>query len=134
MAFYVVTLFYGLFCRCRGFCHRTESDLFLFLLRSGSQRHRHFVGFFSARPSTDTGPTFLYGDSDTPPQLVAFYDTLGIRRTHSRLNPQALTEDSFSHQTRARCRRAEQSLPYSDVTIYIFAILYLSSMLYVCRK
>ena len=26
---------------------------------------------------TDTGPPFSYGDSDTPPQLVAFYDTLG---------------------------------------------------------
>ena len=37
---------------------------------------------------TETGPTFLYGDSDTPPHLVAFYDTLGIRRTYSRLkNP-----------------------------------------------
>ena len=23
--------FFGLFCGCRGFCHRTESDLFLFL-------------------------------------------------------------------------------------------------------
>ena len=32
---------------------------------------------------TDTGPTFLYGDSDTPPHLVAFYDTLGIRRTYN---------------------------------------------------
>ena len=29
--------------------------------------------------------------------------------------------------------RAEQSLPYSDVTIYIFALSYLSSMLYVYR-
>ena len=29
---YVVTLFFGFFCGCRGFCHRTESDLFLFLL------------------------------------------------------------------------------------------------------
>ena len=29
--------------------------------------------------------------------------------------------------------RAEHSLPYSDVTIYIFAILYLPSMLYVYR-
>ena len=29
--------------------------------------------------------------------------------------------------------RAEHSLPYSDVNIYIFAILYLSSMLYVYR-
>ena len=37
------------------------------------------------------GPTFLYGDSDTPPHLVAFYDTLGILRTHSRLDPRALT-------------------------------------------
>ena len=42
---------------------------------------------------TNTGPTFLYGDSDIPPQLVAFYDTLGIRRSHSRLNPRALTGD-----------------------------------------
>ena len=30
VAFYV-TLLFGLFCGCRGFCHRTESDLFLFL-------------------------------------------------------------------------------------------------------
>ena len=36
---------------------------------------------------TDTVPPFLYGDSDTPPHLVAFYDTPGIRRTYSRLNP-----------------------------------------------
>ena len=38
---------------------------------------------------TDTGPPFLYGDSDTPPHLVAFYDTLGIQRTFSRLKPPA---------------------------------------------
>ena len=37
-----------------------------------------------ARPSTDTGPTFLYGDSDTPPHLVTFYDHAGD------------TEDTFS--------------------------------------
>ena len=36
---------------------------------------------------TDTGPPFLYSDSDTPPHLVAFYDTLGIRRAYSRLKP-----------------------------------------------
>ena len=29
--FCVVTLVFGFFCQCRGFCHRTESDLFLFL-------------------------------------------------------------------------------------------------------
>ena len=26
----VVTLLFGFFCRCKGFCHRAESDLFLF--------------------------------------------------------------------------------------------------------
>ena len=30
----VVTLLFGFFSWCRGFCHRTESDLFLFLLRT----------------------------------------------------------------------------------------------------
>ena len=29
--FCVVTLLFGFLCRCRGFCHRTESDIFLFL-------------------------------------------------------------------------------------------------------
>ena len=52
-------------------------------LRSGSQRHRHFVGFFKrARPRTDTGTPFLYGDSDTPPHLVAFYDHAGDTEVH----------------------------------------------------
>ena len=40
-----------------------------------------------ARPSTDTGPLFLYHYSEKPPYLGAFYDTLGIRRTQSRLKP-----------------------------------------------
>ena len=108
----VVTLPFWHFCWCRGFCHRTGSDLLLFVfnvtinnisvihvtahscagglknkldLRSGSQRHRHFVGFFNMPvSSTDMGPPFLYGDSDTPPHLVAFYDHAGD------------TEDTFS--------------------------------------
>ena len=29
---FVVTTLFGFFFGCRGFCHRTESDLFLFLL------------------------------------------------------------------------------------------------------
>ena len=33
--FYVVTLLFGLSCGCRGFCHRTESDMFHFLLVFG---------------------------------------------------------------------------------------------------
>ena len=45
-----------------------------------------------ARPSTDTGPTFLYGDSDTPPNLVAFYDHAGETEMHILdLTPRALT-------------------------------------------
>ena len=28
--FYVVTSLFGFFCECKGFCHRTESNLFLF--------------------------------------------------------------------------------------------------------
>ena len=29
--FYVVKLLFGFFCECRGFCHRTQSDILLFL-------------------------------------------------------------------------------------------------------
>ena len=57
-------------------------------LRSGSQRQRHFVGFFNVPVQAPTrGHPFLHGYLEKPPHLVAFYDTLGIRRTHSRLNP-----------------------------------------------
>ena len=56
-------------------------------LRSGSNRHRNFAGFLNMPVLHRHGPPFLYGDSDTPPHLVTFYDTLGIRRTYSRLNP-----------------------------------------------
>ena len=41
---------------------------------------------------TDMEPPFLYGDSDTPPHLVGFCDTLGIRRTYSRLKPNEYAE------------------------------------------
>ena len=41
----VVTLPFWHFCWCRGFCHRTESDLFLFLLTCPSQ-HRHGTTLF----------------------------------------------------------------------------------------
>ena len=38
----VATLPFWHFCWCRGFCHRTESDLFLFLLYSKSMKTQHF--------------------------------------------------------------------------------------------
>ena len=31
-------MLFGVFCGCKGFCHRTESDLFLFLLISSKSR------------------------------------------------------------------------------------------------
>ena len=45
---------------------------------------------------TDAEQPFLFGDSDTPPHLIAFYDTLGIRRTYSRLKPPASSRGKFS--------------------------------------
>ena len=50
-------------------------------------RIRNGIGSLTCPSYTDTGPPFLYGDSDAPPHLNAFYDTLGIRRTYSRLIP-----------------------------------------------
>ena len=32
VVFYVVTILFGFFCWCRDFCHRPESDLFVFLI------------------------------------------------------------------------------------------------------
>ena len=58
-------------------------------------------GSLTCRSYTDKGPTFLFGDSDTPPNLVAFYDTLGIRRTYSWLKlPGVLTVFFKSDETR----------------------------------
>ena len=42
--FCVVTLLFGFFCWCRGFCHRNESDLFLYLL--GWNELRNEVSWF----------------------------------------------------------------------------------------
>ena len=39
-------------------------------------------------------------------------------------SPLIVSRDSFSHQTWARFQPAEHSLPYSDVTIYIYFLLY----------
>ena len=58
-------------------------------LRSGSERHRRFVGFFNVPVLA-----FLYGDSNTPPHLVAFYDHAGdtgdlFRKTNVRTKSHA---------------------------------------------
>ena len=98
--------------------HRCVSGMEKFDLRSGSKRHRHCVGFFNVPVQALTRGQPFYGDSEKPPYivafydtlrirlcygftpyqrlwlyngapLVAFYDTLGIRRTYSRLKPPA---------------------------------------------
>ena len=61
-------------------------------LRSGSQRHRHFVGFFNVPVLHRHGTTlFIRWFRHTS---VAFYDTFGIRRTYSRLKPPASSRGS----------------------------------------
>ena len=69
--------------------HKCEGGLKKkFDLRSGFQRHRHFIGFFNVPVQAPTrGRPFYTVIPRNHPHLVAFYDTLGIRRTHSRLNP-----------------------------------------------
>ena len=58
-------------------------------LRSGYQRHRHFAGFFNVPALHRHGTNlFIRWFRHTAP-LVAFYDTLGIRGTYSRLKPRA---------------------------------------------
>ena len=37
----VVTLLFGFFCRCKGFCHRAESDLFLFSYLKKDDENTH---------------------------------------------------------------------------------------------
>ena len=57
-------------------------------LRSGSQRHRHFAGFFNVPVQTPTRDHPFYTVIPTHrPIKSPFTITLGIRRTHSRLNP-----------------------------------------------
>ena len=52
-----------------------------------SQRHRHFIGSLTCPSKHRHGTNlFIRWIRHTAP-LVAFYDTLMIRRTHSRLNP-----------------------------------------------
>ena len=69
--------------------HRCAAGLKKLDLRSGSQCHRHFAGFFNVPVLHRHETTLFYGDSNTPPHLVASYDTLGIRRMYSRLKSPA---------------------------------------------
>ena len=63
------------------------------------KRHRHFVGFFNEPVQAPTRDQPFYTVIRTHrPQLVAFYDTLGIRMTHSRLDPRDFTGKVIGQQ------------------------------------
>ena len=79
--------------RCAG---RLKKNLYLQLYSRAPNAIDISQGSLTCPSYTDTGPPFLYGDSDTPSHLVAFYDTLGIRRTYSRLKPPASSRGRVS--------------------------------------
>ena len=64
--------------------HRCTGGLKKIDLRSGSQRHRHSVGFFNMPVQALTRGHPFHGYSEKPPHLVAFTTRMGIRRTYSR--------------------------------------------------
>ena len=49
--------------------HRCAGGLKKFDLRSGSQRHRHFVGFFNVPAQPPTPGQLFYGYSEKPPHF-----------------------------------------------------------------
>ena len=72
--------------------HRGAGGLNKFDVRSGSQRYRHFVEFSNVPVQAPTRANpFIRLFLETGPHLVAFFETLGIRRTHSRLYPRVPT-------------------------------------------
>ena len=94
--------------------HRCAGGLKKLDLRSGSQRHRHFVGFFNVLVQAPTRGL---------PHLVAFYNTLGIRRTHSRLNPRVPTGVKDSSAFIKTCTSGEMKLLFY-VTINNISVIY----------
>ena len=71
--------------RCAGGLKKTEEEVCTY--RRVPNAIDISQGSLTCPSYTDTEQPFLYGDSDTPPHLIAFYDTLGIRRTYSLINP-----------------------------------------------
>ena len=57
----VVTLPFWHFFWCRGFCHRTESDVFLFLLKAVNKKHRQLGWHIDLTKFRFRRSTFSYG-------------------------------------------------------------------------
>ena len=92
-------------------------------LRSGSQRHRHFVGFFNVPVQAPTRghPFYTVIPKKKTAHLVAFNDTLGRRRSHSRLKPRVPRGDLWDYYT----------IPF-DVNLFCsyFCIIFQSSAIF----
>ena len=69
--------------------HRCAGGLKEVDLRSGSQRHRYFVGFFNVPVLHRHGITLFIRWFRHIAPFSRLYDSLGIQRTYSRLKPPA---------------------------------------------
>ena len=69
--------------------HRCAGGLKKLDLRSGSQHHRHFEGFFKVpvKAPKQGQPFYGYFEDQTVPFQSPFTTYMGIRRTYSRLKP-----------------------------------------------
>ena len=66
-------------------CRRIEEEIEPTV---GLPRHRHSVGFFNVPVQTPTRDPPFYGYSEKPPHFSRLLRSrMGIRRTHSRLEP-----------------------------------------------
>ena len=72
--FYVFATLFGFFCRCRGFCHRTESDLILFLLKA------NFYAKFEENLRTSTYQT-LHDFYHIFYHFIIYYDYVNLNIT-----------------------------------------------------
>ena len=138
----IVRLLTVIFWLYRGFCHRIESNLLLFLFKRLRRRQydpliiETTIGLVLG-PCTALCRLFLKHCTLTNKAVRTKWRALSKppqRRQGPDLRPLWLLVGTPSAiRPELAFSRAEHSLPYSDVTIYIFAILYLSSMLYVYR-
>ena len=91
----VVTLPFWHFCWCRGFCHRTESDLFLFLCKSSSgMTKRNYVktnshSKFQVNMSKDKWEKFGKPSGRTPRRTDGRTDTDRRTEWQTARNPKA---------------------------------------------
>ena len=77
-------------------CRRTDEEV-----RHTFQSHRHFIGFNVPVQAPILGHPF-YGYSEKSPNLIAFYDTLGIPKPFFIFNPGVNTDAFFMQEAKSR--------------------------------